>query len=411
MHTSKCNYYDYYGIVIITKTRMVNVEFLRSGSEEMIYLDYAANTPVDPEVLDLYYEVSKNYYANPNSNHKLGKLANQMIETSTQNIAKNLGVLPEEIIYTSGATESNNLVVKGICERYKNYGKHIIISSLEHNSIIAPATVMQEMGFDVDLLPITKEGLVDIEELKKLLREDTILVSVCSVDSEIGLVQPIEEIGDLLKNYPHTYFHTDASQAIGKVKIDYSNVDLITVAPHKFYGINGIGMLIKKKNVSLKPIIHGGKSTTVFRSGTPVLANIVATDKALSIATKEAENRYQHVLKLNKKIMKHLSQYPKIHINNTERSIPFTINFSIKGVKSVDIAKWLEEQEIYVSTKTSCCPVETPSKLVYALTKDKTLASSSVRISLSHLTTEEEIDTFLKKIDEYMKELEQDGKI
>lgn len=377
----------------------------------MIYLDYAANTPVDKEVLNTYYDISLKYYANPNSNHKLGKNANKLIEESTKNIARNLGVSPEEVIYTSGATESNNLAIKGICERYKNYGKHIIISSLEHNSIIAPATIMQEAGFEVDLLSITKEGLVDIEELKKLLRKDTILVSICSVDSEIGLVQPIEQIGKILKNYPNTYFHTDASQAIGKANIDYSNADLITIAPHKFYGINGVGMLIKKKNVSLQPIINGGKSTTVFRSGTPVLANIVATDKALEIALREQKKRNHHVLNLNKKIIQHLSQYKNIHINTTDKSIPFTINFSVKGVKSLDIAKMLEEKEIYVSTKTSCCPLETPSKLVYALTRDKSLASSSVRVSLSHLTTEEEIEEFLKTMDDCIKELERNGKV
>ena len=252
----------------------------------MIYLDYAANTPVDKEVLDLYYETTIKYYANPNSFHKLGREAKAYLDKCTENIAKNLNVLPEEIIYTSGATESNNLAIKGICERYKNYGKHIILSSLEHNSSIASATIMQELGFEVDLLPISKDGLVEVDTLKSMLREDTILVSICSVDSEIGLVQPIEEVAKILKDYPHTFFHTDASQSIGKVNIDFSDVDLITIAPHKFYGINGVGVLIKKKNVSLKPLISGGKSTTVFRSGTPVLANIVSTDKALDIALK-----------------------------------------------------------------------------------------------------------------------------
>lgn len=377
----------------------------------MIYLDYAANTPVDKEVLDLYYDTTLNYYGNPNSNHKLGREALSLIEESTKSIADNLGISPEEIIYTSGATESNNLVIKGICERYKNYGKHIILSSLEHNSLIAPATVMQELGYDVDLLSITKEGLVDIEELKKLIRDDTILVSVCSVDSEIGLVQPIEEIGELLKEYPHTFFHTDASQAIGKVKIDYSNVDLITIAPHKFYGINGIGMLIKKKNVNLKPIINGGKSTTVYRSGTPVTANIVCTSMALDKALKELDNRNDYVTKLNKKIIDHLKEYKFVHINNTIKSIPYTINFSIKGIKSLDLANMLENHEVYVSTKTSCCPLETPSKLVYALTRDKGLASTSVRVSLSHLTKEEEVEEFLKIFDKCIEELKLNGKI
>lgn len=377
----------------------------------MIYLDYAANTPVDQEVLDLYYDTTLKYYGNPNSNHKLGRDAANLITESTKNIARNLNVLPEEIIYTSGATESNNLVIKGICQRYKNYGKHIILSSLEHNSLISPATVMQELGFDVDLLSITKEGLVDIEELKKLIREDTILVSICSVDSEIGLVQPIEEIGKLLKDYPHIYFHTDASQAIGKVKIDYSNVDLITIAPHKFYGINGVGILVKKKNVSLKPLIDGGRSTTVYRSGTPITANIVCVDKALDKALVNLEDRYKYVLELNKKIISHLKDYKFVHINNTDKFIPYTINFSVKGIKSLELANMLEKRGVYLSTKTSCCPLETPSKLVFALTRDKGLANTSIRVSLSHLTTPEEIDKFLELFDECIEELKVNGKI
>ena len=322
----------------------------------MVYLDYAANTPVDKEVLDLYYEVALKYYANPNSFHALGREAKELIDKCTKNIAKNLNVLPEEIIYTSGATESNNLAIKGICERYKNYGKHIILSSLEHNSLIASATVMQELGFDVDLLPISKDGLVEVDTLKNMLRDDTILVSICSVDSEIGLVQPIEEIGNLLKEYPHTYFHTDASQSIGKVNIDFSNVDLVTIAPHKFYGINGVGILIKKKEVSLKPIINGGKSTTIFRSGTPVLANVVSTDKALEIALKNQEERNNYVLNLNKKIIDNISKFKNVHINNTDKSIPYTINFSIRGIKSLEFANMLEEKEYRIMKTRELIP-------------------------------------------------------
>lgn len=377
----------------------------------MIYLDYAANSKVDKDVLDLFYDTTLKYFANPNSNHKLGKQVKELLDKSTENIAKNLGVLPEEIIYTSGASESNNLVIKGICERYKNRGKHIILSSLEHNSIIAPATVMQEAGFEVDLIPITKDGIIDINELKNLIRKDTILVSICSVDSEIGIKQPIEEIGNILKEYPNIFFHTDASQAIGKVDIDFSNVDLITIAPHKFYGMNGFGALIKKKAVTLKPIINGGRSTTIYRSGTPVVASVVALDKALDIALSKQVERTEYVTRLNKKILERLNSYKNVHINSTKNAIPYTINFSIKGVKSQEFANKLEENDIYISTKTSCCPVGTPSKLVYALTHDKSLSSSSLRISICHLTTEEEIDEFLSIFDKCYKELEKSGKI
>ena len=371
----------------------------------MIYLDYAANTPVDKEVLDYYYDISLKYYGNPNSVHKIGKEAKEIIDKATKNIAARLNVLPEEIIYTSGATESNNLAIKGICQRYKNNGKHIIISGLEHNSIIASATVMQDEGFDVDIVPINSEGLVDINELKKLIREDTILVSITSVDSELGLVQPIEEIAKILKDYPNIHFHTDATQAIGKFNIDFKDVDLVTFTPHKFYGISGVGVLIKKKDVNLIPIINGGKSTTIFRSGTPTTALIASTDKALEIALSNLEKRNEHVKKLNEKVINHLKEYNDIHINNTNKSTPFTINFSIKGINSRDFAKLLEDKEVYVSTKTSCCPENTPSKLVYALTKDKSLASTSLRVSISHLTTENEIDEFIKIFDECMGEV------
>lgn len=371
----------------------------------MIYLDYAANAPVDKKVLDTFYDVTLKFFANPNSNHKLGKQAKALLDKSTKNIANNLGVLDEELIYTSGATESNNLVVKGICERYKNCGKHILVSSLEHNSIIAPASVMQELGFSVDLIPINNDGLVDIDKLKSLIREDTILVSVCSVDSEIGIKQPIEEIASFLKDYPNIYFHTDASQAIGKVDIDFTNVDLITIAPHKFGGLNGFGLLVKKKGVSLKPIINGGKSTTVYRSGTPVLAQVVALDVALDIALKNMNERNKYINTLNKKIIDKLSTYKNVHINSTKNSICNTINFSIKGVKSDVFASALEEKDIYISTKTSCCPVGTPSKLIYALTHDKGLSSTSLRLSLSHLTNVEKVDEFLNVFNDVYEEL------
>ena len=213
----------------------------------MIYLDYAANAPVDKEVLDVFNEATIKYFANPNSTHKLGLEAKNAIDNASKNIAKYLGLPDDEIIFTSGASESNNLVIQGICNRYKTRGKHIIISKLEHSSIVAPASYMQSLGFDVDLVSVNKDGIIDIEELKSLIRDDTILVSITSVDSELGIRQPIEEIGKMLKEYPNIYFHTDASQIIGKEHIDLKDVDLVTIAPHKFYGINGFGLLVKRK--------------------------------------------------------------------------------------------------------------------------------------------------------------------
>lgn len=362
----------------------------------MIYLDYAASTPVDDEVLNEFIRVSKEYYANPNSNHTLGMKAKMVIDEATKNIAKLLNVKENEIIYTSGSSESNNLVIKGVCERYKSRGKHILISSLEHNSIVSSCTYLQELGFEVEIIPVDKYGIINIDELKKMLRDDTILVSITSVDSELGIREPIEEIASILKEYPNCFFHTDASQAIGKVNIDYSDVDLITITPHKFYGLSGVGILVKRDNVFLKPQINGGKSSTIYRSGTPDTALIASASIALKKSLENMEERRISVIDKNKKIVEYLKGKKDVTINSNDNSIPYIINFSVQNRKSNDLQKLFNDLEIYVSTKTSCCPIETPSKLVYAVTKNKGLASSSIRLSLSHLTTNAEIDKFIE---------------
>lgn len=377
----------------------------------MVYLDYAASTPVDKRVLDKYYSTMLECFANPNSSHRLGLLAKEKIDKASLKIAKYFHIKPTEIIYTSGSSEANNLAIKGIAKRYKSYGKHILISSLEHNSIIASATSLQEEGFEIELIPVNNKGYIDIDILKEMIREDTILVSVTSVDSEIGLRQPIEEIAKIIKEKKHCFFHTDASQSIGKVDIDYKDVDLVTVAPHKFYGQLGMGLLIRKENVGLKPQIDGGKSTTIYRAGTPDVAGIVAVSDAIEIALSNLDNRYKYIKNISEIIKEKLKKYDGVVINNTTNSIPHTINFSLKGLKAQQVAKLFSDHEIYVSAKTSCCPVTTPSKLVYALTHDKSLATSSIRVSLSHLTTMDEVLEFLKVFDIIYKECCSNGKI
>lgn len=377
----------------------------------LVYLDYAASTPVDKRVLDKYYSTMLECFANPNSSHRLGLLAKEKIDKASLKIAKYFHIKPTEIIYTSGSSEANNLAIKGIAKRYKSYGKHILISSLEHNSIIASATSLQEEGFEIELIPVNNKGYIDIDILKEMIREDTILVSVTSVDSEIGLRQPIEEIAKIIKEKKHCFFHTDASQSIGKVDIDYEDVDLVTIAPHKFYGQLGIGLLIRKENVGLKPQIDGGKSTTIYRAGTPDVAGIVAVSEAIEIALSNLDNRYKYIKNISEIIKEKLKKYDGVVINNTTNSIPHTINFSLKGLKAQQVAKLFSDHEIYVSAKTSCCPVTTPSKLVYALTHDKSLATSSIRVSLSHLTTMDEVLEFLKVFDIIYKECCSNGKI
>ena len=362
----------------------------------MIYLDYSATTPVNPEVLDSFNKACLQFVGNPNSLHKLGTEARNLINEATKQIAEILNVKESEIIYTSCASESNNLAIKGIALKYKNRGNHIITTPLEHSSIYGPLNYLQEQGFEVDFVNLTKDGLVDIDHLKSLIKDTTILVTINSVNSELGIQQPIDEIGKILKDYPKCFFHVDMTQSVGKVPVFLNNVDLATFAAHKFYGLKGIGVLIKKEKIMLEPLIHGGKSTTIFRSGTPALPLIVSLSKALRLIYQDFNSKYNHVKELNDYLREKLSKYKDIVINSNQYSIPHILNISVLGVKTETFLHALEEYDIYISTQSACSSETSISKAVYALTKDDNISSSSLRISLSYLTTKEEIDTFLK---------------
>lgn len=369
-----------------------------------VYLDYMANTPVDKEVLQTFNETYKNFFGNPNSLHKSGIKAKQQLDECTNQILKAFNLQDYEVIYTSGASESNNLATKGIARSYRQEGKHIISTYLEHSSLSASLTYLQQQGYEIELLNIDKNGQIDLEHLKELIRKDTILLSVSYVDSELGILQPIEQIKEILNNYPNCFFHTDATQAIGKVNVNFNNIDLITFTPHKFYGLNSCGVLLKRKDIILEPLINGGKSTTIYRSGTPDLPMAKAMIKALDNANKNFETNLNIVSNINKKIVDKLKNYPLVTINSTKYSIPYTLNISIKGIKSTKIQQRFNEEGIFLSTKAACDIANTPSRAVYAVSKDRKNALSSFRISFSHLTTEEEVDYFLKVFDKIYNE-------
>jgi len=372
----------------------------------MIYLDYSATTPVNDKVLETFNRVCKEYPGNSNSLHNLGIESKSLEVYATEQIAKMLKVKKNEIIYTSGASESNNLAIKGICNKYQNRGKHIITTALEHSSIIGPLNYLSNQGFEVDFVKIKEDGLVDLDDLKKLIRDDTILVSISMVDSELGIEQPIKEIGQILKSYPKCYFHVDCTQAYGKIPVDLTNVDLASMSAHKIYGLKGIGLLIKKENIIIEPLIHGGKSTTSYRSGTPALPLIASLNKALELIMPSVEKNYQDIKVLNQIIKDKLSNYSKVHINSTVNSIPHVINFSIKGIKPETFIHALDKHNIYISTKSACSNSDSMSNSVFAVTKDSEIANHSLRISLSYLTTKKEVEDFLNIFDKCYKELQ-----
>ena len=364
----------------------------------MVYLDYSATTKPDSEVLDTFIKCSNDYIGNPNSLHKLGVDAKNLIDKATLQIKELLKLNNVDIIYTSGSTESNNLALIGTCNMYKNRGKHIITTELEHSSIYGPLKQLEELGYIIDYVKL-KDGIVDLNDLERLITDDTVLVSICTVNSEIGLLQPIDEISKIVKKYPRCIFHTDATQAIGKIKINLDNVDLISFTAHKFFGIKGIGVLVKKNNIELKPIISGGKSTTIYRSGTPSLPLIVSLSKALRLSLEDIDNKYNKVKELNNYLKDNLSKYDRVVINSNNNSIPHILNISIKGVKPETMLHALEEYEIYISTKSACSDSKSNSKAVFALTSNEELSKSSIRISISSITTREEINYFLDKFD------------
>ena len=368
----------------------------------MTYLDYSATTPVNDEVLNTFNFVTKKYMGNSNSLHKLGVEAKNVINASTLQIAKLLNIKENEIIYTSGASEANNTVIKGIAYEYKNRGKRIISTRLEHSSIYGPLKQLELEGFKVDYVK-TNNGIVDLNDLEKLMDDDVILVSICTVNSETGLLEPIDEIGKLLKKYPKCFFHTDMTQALGKVKIDLKNVDLASFSAHKIYGLDGIGLLYKKENIHISPLISGGKSTTIYRSGTPCVGLIASLSKAIRLSLESLDKRYEYVSNLNNILKKELSKLD-ITINSNEFCIPHILNISINPVKPETMLHALEAFDIYISTKTACS-TSLESTSVFELTHDQILSRYSLRISLSYLTKIEEINYFIEKFSECLNEL------
>lgn len=370
----------------------------------MIYLDNSATTMVDDRVLETFNKVCKNYPGNSNSLHSLGIKSKELEEYATEKISNLLGVKPSEIIYTSGASESNNTVLKGVASKYKNRGNHIITTYLEHSSVLETCKYLESKGFIIDYVKIKDNGLIDIEDLERLLTDNTILVSVAYVDSELGIRQDIDTISKIVKKHPKCYFHVDATQAIGKIKVDPTSIDFISMSAHKIFGLKGIGLLIKKDNIVIDNLIHGGKSTTIYRSGTPALPLICSLMKALELVIPNIDKNYEYVSSLSRKIKDNLKKYDNIHINSTENSIPYIINFSVIGVKPETFIHTMEEEDIYLSTKSACSTSDI-SLSVDSIYHNREISMSSIRISLSYKNTEEEIDKFIKAFDKIYNKL------
>lgn len=361
----------------------------------MIYLDYSATTPVNPEVLDSLVKVSRDYIGNPNSMHNLGVKSRALLKSATRQIADCLNVKMEEIIYTSGATEANNTALLGVALRYKNRGNHIILSKLEHPSEYVLANYLENLGFRISYVNNYSDGLIDLDDLKSLITDKTILVSIVGVNSEVGVRQPLKTIRQIIKKEnPNTVFHSDLTQALGKVAINLNDVDLASFSGHKIYGPKGIGLLYKSEKVDIVPLIHGSSKDFPLRAGTPPLPLIVALSKAIRLCLIDLDKKELYVKKLNEKIVDDLSHYPNLKFNNTKYSIYNVINISLMDIKPESFVHAMEDHEVYISTNTACSSGEL-STSVMALYGDKKRAMTTIRISLSCNTTMDEVNKFL----------------
>ena len=375
----------------------------------MIYLDYSANTPTDPAVLEAFLQAERAYIGNPNSDHPAGQAAREAVAKAADSIAGLLRIAPSEIIFTSGASEANNLAIKGIARTQRQFGKHILSTPLEHASVSGPLTYLQEQGWEIDLVDIGRDGKIDLDHLRELLRDDTVLVAVTAVDSELGTVQPIREIAGILEAYPHCRLHVDATQAIGKIPFSFDGADTVSLTAHKFYGPNGIGMLYKRGDLILEPLIHGGTGASLYRSGTPPTALIAAFAKAMELALQDIPGRYESVAKRNAVLRGAFANDPAICINSPGDAIPHILNLSVNGIKGTRMQKALAGRGVCVSVRSACSTDSAPSRAVFAVSRDRRNALSSWRISLSHRTTEEEITAFLKVFDECCRTLTERG--
>ncbi|ASF40167.1 cysteine desulfurase [Halobacillus halophilus] len=376
----------------------------------MIYFDNSATTKPLPEVLDSYQKVAAELFGNPSSVHSFGGQVERLMQQSRHQAAQLFGVESQEVIFTSGGTEGNNMAIKGIAFMHQSRGKHIITSKIEHPSVLEAFRALETLGFEVTYIDVNKEGKVDPESVEHALRTDTILVSIMSVNNELGSVQPVKEIGDKLKHYPKVFFHVDHVQGLGKIRMPImeSGIDLCTVSGHKIHGLKGSGALIIRKNVSLFPLLHGGDQELERRAGTENLPANVAFVKALRLIMEKQKHSSDHLSQIHQYMRVELEKMEQVVINSPNDSAPHIINFSIPGFKPEVVIHSLGEKEIYISTKSACSSREPEvSTVLKACSLDYERTSSALRVSLSYQNTIEEADSFIEALKETIEQLKE----
>jgi cysteine desulfurase len=367
-----------------------------------IYLDCHSTTPMDERVLQAMLPYFTQHFGNPSSiNHHYGWEAEAAVKKARETLAEAIHATPEEVVFTSGATEADNLALKGVAEAYFSKGRHIITLATEHNAVLDPCEYLESLGFEVTYLPVQGDGLVDLAELEQAIRPDTILVSVMAANNEIGVLQPLAEIGAVCREH-EVLFHTDAAQAIGKILLDVEamKIDLMSLTAHKVYGPKGVGALYVRRRqprVRLSPQLHGGGQERGMRSGTLYTPQIVGFAKAVELGLEEQETQSKRLLGLRDRLYWQLSQLEGVHLNgHPTHRLPGNLNISVENVDGSALLLGLQPV-MAISSGAACSSVTTaPSHVLMALGHSESLAYASIRFGLGRFTTEEEIDTVAK---------------
>ena len=368
----------------------------------MIYFDNSATTKPYPEALATYTEVATRIWGNPSSLHNLGSQATRILEASRKQIAELIGKKTEEIYFTSGGTEGDNWVLKGVAFEKAPYGKHIIVSDIEHPAIKESAAWLKTQGFEVDYAPVDARGFVKVDALASLLRPDTTLVSVMAVNNEIGSIQPIHEIAALIEDRPTISFHVDAVQALAKVATEVylpERVDFATFSSHKFHGLRGVGFVYIKEGKKITPLLTGGGQEKEMRSTTENVAGIAATAKALRLSMENQEAFASKTQQMKEVIRKELANYPDVTIfSGEDHFAPHILTFGIKGVRGEVVVHAFEEFDIYISTTSACSSkAGKPAGTLIAMGVDKSIAQTAVRLSLDLENDMSQVEQFLTK--------------
>ena len=369
---------------------------------QVIYFDNSATTRPHPQVIETMSKAMASYYGNPSSLHRKGVEAENILNQARAVAAGYLGCKPSEIFFTSGGTESNNAAIKGVAFQYQGRGKHIITTQIEHPAVYDVCKQLESMGFSVTYLPVDREGRVSLTDVQKAMRPDTILVSVMHVNNELGTIQPVEEIGKWLKQFPKVLFHVDAVQGIGKVplRIKESGIDLLSLSAHKFHGPRGIGILYKREGLIIQPLLTGGGQEAGVRSGTENLPAIAGLAKAFRMLQESGADEPSRLQRLLDQLREGVSPIEGIQVNTPEKgTAPHIMNLSVPGVKAEVLLHALEERGFLVSTKSACSSkANEPSRVLMAIGVGTECASSSLRISLGRDNTAEEVAQFIEAL-------------